>query len=39
MRVLYYTNKDISDWNVIPNIIRANSDEVLTYTDRISLNF
>lgn len=39
MKILYYTNKDISDWNVIPKIIYDHSDEVLTYTDKIDLNF
>ena len=39
MRVVYYTNKDISDWEVIPGIIKSTGDEVITMTDRVTLDF
>ena len=37
MRILYFTNKDIVDWEVIPLIIKRNPDSVLTFTGRISV--
>lgn len=37
MNVLYFTNKDIQDWQVIPDIIRATGDNVITHTSRVDL--
>jgi len=37
MNVLYFTNSDIQDWQVIPDIIRATGDNVITHTSRVDL--
>ena len=39
MIVLYYTNKDINDWDVIPNILKNHGDTVITRTDKFDLDF
>tara|TARA_A100000164_G_C21938065_1_gene789119 strand:+ start:3146 stop:3718 length:573 start_codon:yes stop_codon:yes gene_type:complete len=40
MRVLYYTNSDVTDENVIPNIIkRLTGDKVIIYKKKISIEF
>ena len=39
MNVLYFTNKDIDDWDVIPDIIRSTGDNVITYTNKIDLEY
>ena len=37
MKVLYFTNENITDWNIIPDIIKATGDEVMVQTSRVSL--
>jgi methionyl-tRNA formyltransferase len=39
MNVLYFTNQDIDDWDLIPNIIKKNGDTVLTHTEKFDLTF
>jgi methionyl-tRNA formyltransferase len=39
MKVLYFTNPDINDADVIPGIISAQGDEVIIYTKKISLDY
>jgi len=39
MKVLYFTNEDIQDWEVIPGIIKRQGDTVMTHTSRIDLDF
>ena len=39
MKVVYYTNKQITDLEIIPGIIRKTGDEVITKTDRVTLDF
>jgi methionyl-tRNA formyltransferase len=39
MKVLYFTNEDITDWDTIPDIIREGGDEVITITHKFDLNF
>ena len=39
MKVLYYTNRDINDWDLIPDIIKKNGDTVLTHTERFDLDY
>jgi len=38
MKILYFTNEDIQDWEVIPDIIKKHGDTVLTHTSRIDLD-
>ena len=37
MNVLYFTNDDITDRDVIPDIIRTTGDNVITHTSRVNL--
>ncbi|OUT59013.1 MAG: hypothetical protein CBB75_12335 [bacterium TMED15] len=37
MEVLYFTNEDITDWDIIPDIIRKTGDNVITHTSRVTL--
>jgi methionyl-tRNA formyltransferase len=37
MKVMYFTNRDITDWDVIPNIIKKYGDKVYTYTEKPTL--
>lgn len=37
MRVMYYTNKDITDWDLIPSIIKSTGDEVMLYVEKPTL--
>lgn len=39
MNIMYFTNKDINDWNEIPDIIRQYNDNVITYTTKPTLGF
>ncbi len=39
MKIMYFTNKDILDWNTIPDIIKTYNDEVMTYTKKPTLEF
>ena len=38
MKVLYFTNKDINDPELIPSIIKEN-DECISYNEKITLDF
>ena len=38
MKTLYFTNEDIQDWEVIPDIIKKHGDTVLTHTSKIDLD-
>ena len=37
--MVYYTNKQITDLEIIPGIIRKTGDDVITKTDRVTLDF
>ncbi len=39
MKVLYFTNKDVNDPDVIPAIIRAGGDEVITVDRKFDMSF
>jgi len=40
MRVLYYTNSDVTDENVVPNIIkRLTGDKVIICKKKISIEY
>jgi len=39
MKIMYFTNKDIIDWDTIPDIIKKTGDEVITYTSKPTLEF
>ena len=39
MKILYFTNKDTKDCEIIPNIIKKYGDDVVITTKRIDLNF
>ena len=38
MKILYYTNEDIKDWEIIPDIIKKHGDTVLTHTSKIDMS-
>lgn len=38
MKILYYTNKDIADWDTIPKILKENGDDVFTYTKKLTVD-
>ena len=38
MNVLYYTNRDIKDWDVIPGIIQQTGNNVITQTTKFDLS-
>lgn len=37
MKVMYYTNKDIADWDLIPSIIKSTGDEVMLCVEKPTL--
>lgn len=39
MRIMYFTNKDIVDWDIVPNIIKKYGDEVVIHTEKPTLEF